>query len=77
MKRKRKIRGRFCEGIKAPRGEFDRRSFRWVRSGKAWLLIGCPIGRWKRGRCAVGTRAHVILKPSRGRCGRGQRSITK
>jgi hypothetical protein len=73
----RKITGRFCEYVAAPRRAFDPKSFRWKKSGKAWLLIGCKLGRYKGGACQVGTRAHVVLKPSRGTCPRGGRLIVK
>lgn len=74
-----KIRGRFCERTAASKRSFDRRSFRWVRRGRNWLLIGCPRGKWKprAQRCKVGTRAHKILKASRGSCAVGAHAITK
>jgi len=73
---KRKIRGSFCERSVAPRRRFDRRSFRWVRSGKNWVLIGCQKGKWKRGRCSIGTRAVKVLAKSAGACAVGRR-VTK
>lgn len=75
---KKKIVGRFCEVVKVRRRAFDPRSFRWKKSGSAWILVGCPLGRWRSGRCAAGTRAHVVLEPQRGRrCRRGARQIEK
>lgn len=38
-------------------------SFRRVRSGKALVTVCCPKGKWKRGRCTVGTRAVGLDKP--------------
>lgn len=40
-------------------------SFRTIRSGKVKIVICCPKGKWRRGRCAVGTRAQSILRPRR------------
>lgn len=62
-RRRKKIRGSYCERAEAPKSRFDKRSFRWVRKGKNWLLIGCPRGEWnsRTSRCAVGTRAHKLL----------------
>ncbi len=76
-----KIRGSFCERTEAPRSAIDRRSLRWVKSGTAWILVGCPIGAWmpRAGRCKVGTRAHKVLSPSPSgeRCPVGGRRVTK
>jgi len=58
----------FCEVQAAPRATFAPQSFRWIRSGKARVLIGCPKGEWKRNRCAVGTRAYKVLVPTKGTC---------
>ena len=69
-----KIVGRFCRRVVAPKSVFDRRSFRWKKSGRAWVLVGCPRGRWnaKTDRCSVGTRAHEVLVRSTGRCSAGR-----
>jgi len=72
----RKIQGTFCERVVTPKRAFAPRSFRWKRSGKAWVMIGCPLGKWRNGSCSAGTKAHVILVPG-GRCGRGERRIDK
>ncbi len=58
-----KIKGQFCERTVKPKGAFDRRSFRYKQSGKSWLLIGCPKGKYqpRKGTCSVGTQAHKIL----------------
>lgn len=78
MTGKRKIVGRFCETVKVRRRAFDPRSFRWAQSGSAWVLVGCPLGRWRGGRCQVGMRAHVILKTEKSRrCARGARFVEK
>lgn len=71
-----KIRGRFCERIVTPKRAFDRRSFRWKKSGRAWVLVGCPRGKWRGESCGVGTKAHVVLVRARGRCTIG-RAIRK
>lgn len=70
------MRGSFCERREAPKGRFDRRSFRWKKSGRAFVLVGCPRGEWnaRAGRCKVGTRAYKILAPApRGRCPTGRK----
>jgi hypothetical protein len=67
----RKIKGSFCERTPAPKSAFDKRSFRWKKSGRAWVLVGCPKGRWRKNRCAVGTKAHKVLAPAKGRSKRG------
>jgi hypothetical protein len=71
-----RMKGSFCERTEAPRKRFDDRSFRWVKRGKTWLLIGCPAGKWSpsKKRCRVGTRAHKVLVPApRGRCKIGRK----
>jgi hypothetical protein len=80
MARKRKIKGAFCEEKLAVKTDFDKRSFRYKKSGKAWVLIGCPKGKWnaRTSHCKVGTRAHKVLAPARGRaCPVGTERITK
>ncbi len=78
----RKITGRFCERQVNPKSSFDKRSFRYKKSGKSWVLIGCPRGEWqpRNQRCKVGTRAYKVLRkvcPSC-RCTRkGEKQITK
>lgn len=71
--------GTYCERKVAAKKRFDRRSFRWKKSGKAWILIGCPKGAWKpkKQTCAVGTRAYAILSPTRGTCAEHERRIRK
>lgn len=48
-----------------PKSSFDKRSFRWIKSGDARILIGCPKGKWapRKQRCKVGTRAYEIVRP--------------
>lgn len=80
MARKRKMKGTFCEEKLASKGKFDKRSFRYKKSGKAWVLIACPKGKWnmKTQRCRVGTRAQKVLAPSHGRsCPVGSKRISK
>lgn len=59
--------GNFIRCQQAPKGDFDKRSFRTIIRGKNRIVIGCPKGKWsaKRNRCKVGTRAQTILKPIR------------
>jgi hypothetical protein len=79
-KRKRKIKGTYCEERLAPKTAFDPRSFRYKRSGKAWLIVGCPKGQWdpRAQLCKVGTRAHKLLTPAKGkRCPVGAKRIQK
>ena len=70
-----RIKGSFCKTTKAPKSKFDRRSFRWKKSGKAYVLVGCKKGHWnaKSARCKTGTRAHEVLVPSTGSCRIGKR----
>ena len=60
-----------CEKKVAPKSEFDPRSFRWTKSGRGYILVGCPVGSWapRKARCRVGLRAHAIVTKSKGgRC---------
>jgi hypothetical protein len=80
MARKRKIKGKFCEEKVAVKTKFDKRSFRYKKSGKTWVIIGCPKGKWnaKAKRCKVGTRAHKLLAPRHGTsCPIGAKRIQK
>lgn len=65
-----KIRGSFCKVVKAPKTKFDKRSFRWRKSGKAWVLVGCMKGDWnaKKSKCVTGTKAHEVLVRASGSC---------
>lgn len=58
-----KIRGKFRERIVAPKSRFAKKSLRWKKSGRAWVMIGCPSGKYtaRSESCRVGTRAHVVL----------------
>lgn len=38
--RERKIKGQFCEERIALKTSFDKRSFRYKKSGKSWVIIG-------------------------------------
>lgn len=70
-----KIRGLFCKSVKSPKTAFDRRSFRWKKSGKAFVLVGCRKGDWsaKSKTCKTGTRAHEVLIRASGACRVGKR----
>lgn len=62
------------------KAKVDPRSFRWIFSGKAKVLIACPKSAWndRAKRCASGTRAYKILtKPKHGRCKAGAKKIQK
>ena len=74
-----KIRGSFCKRVVAPKTKFDKRSFRWKKSGKAFILVGCPKGKWQptKSKCATGTRAYEILVPASGKACRVGRKTKK
>jgi hypothetical protein len=50
----------FAKGI-------DRRSIRTIKRGKTRILVGCPKGKWKRGKCSVGTRGIEVIRGGRAR----------
>jgi len=69
-----KMSGTFCERSLAPKSRVAKKSFRWIKRGSNWLLVGCPRGKWsRRGRCKVGTLAVKILVKAHGRCRVGKR----
>lgn len=74
-----KMHGDFCEKQIASKSRFAKGSFRYKRSGRAWVLIGCPKGQWmtRGARCRVGTRAYKVLVPAAGGCPRGSKRIAK
>jgi hypothetical protein len=78
MATKKKIVGSFCKRTAHPKSSFDERSFRWKQSGRAWLLVGCPKGKWqpRNERCSVGTKAFEILSPAKigKRCSVGRKT---
>lgn len=43
-------------------------SQRWIKRGKTYLLIGCPVGKWnaRAQECKVGTFAIEKVKAKRG-----------
>ena len=48
----------------APPSKFDPKSFRTVSAkGGVKLVIGCPKGKFRKGKCAVGTRIQSKLVP--------------
>lgn len=55
-----KIHGCFCEKKLGKAGK----AFWWIKSGRSWVMITCPT-KTKRGKCPVGTRGYVKLKPCR------------
>lgn len=74
-----KIQGSFCERTVKPKRFFDRRSFRWVKSGQSWVLIGCPRGKFEpKGRVCTRykktRRGKECAEYSEGRCKVGTRA---
>lgn len=49
------------------RSRFDKRSFRTIKiGGRGKLLrVGCPKGKWRRGRCNVGIKSEGVLTPKK------------
>lgn len=79
-KTQRHMRGAYCEHTTAPKSLFDPRSFRYIQSGKSWLLIGCPKGKWaaRKAHCKVSTLSHKHFIPAKsGRCPIGGKVIRK
>lgn len=76
-----KIVGTFCEKAITPKKVFAPASFRWKKSGRAWLITGCEKSAWqpKKKRCKTGLKAYILLAPLKGkkRCARGQKRIKK
>ena len=52
------------ERVKDP-DYFDRRSFRTIRRGDHLIVVGCPKGKWKDGRCKVAMELQAILHPKK------------
>ena len=65
--KKRPSKSRYKHRKIAPKRKFDPRSIRTIKAGKrgAKLIIGCPMGKYAKGRCRVGTRAIAELKPKK------------
>ena len=65
--KKRPSKARYKHRKIAPKRKFDPRSIRTIKAGKrgAKLIIGCPMGKYAKGRCRVGTRAIAELKPKK------------
>lgn len=57
------VRGRYCRVRQRSPKSFARGSLRTVKRGGVRIVIGCPKGKFKRGRCSVGTKAQTILYP--------------
>jgi len=56
---KRYIRERMVEP-----GKFDPRSFRTIdpgRKGHTKLVVGCPKGKYEKGRCQVGMKTQAVI----------------
>lgn len=70
-----KMHGKFSECVQAPKSKFAPGSFRMVQTGKTWILVGCPVGKWAakkmavingrkvQGRCTAGMKPHKIFVP--------------
>lgn len=60
------VKGQKCEKRMGRKDEFG--SFAWKKSGKGYVLVGCPKGKLgKSGRCKVGLKAHaVVIRRKRG-----------
>ena len=61
------------------KSEFAKGSFRYIKRGSLYLLVGCPKGKWnkKTKRCRVGTRAFESMKATKkGRCPRDAVRVT-
>jgi hypothetical protein len=61
--------GKGCVQRVNPLSAFDKRSLRWVKSGRGRVLVGCPRGEYLDGACQVGLRAYEVVTPLR----RGQK----
>jgi len=70
-----KMSGVYCEKTLAPKSRVAKKSFRWIKRGRSWLLVGCRRGSFKRGRCRTGMLAVKILTRAHGRCSVGRRIV--
>lgn len=57
----------FCKRVEIPKGRFDPRSFRTIRTGKSLRTVACPRGAWdakapKGKQCRVGMKVQRVLK---------------
>jgi len=50
------------ERIKDP-DKFDKRSFRTIKRGDHLIVVACPKGKWKGGKCQVAMELQAILHP--------------
>jgi len=55
--------GRYCRQRVASPKKFARNSLRTITRGSVKIVVGCPKGKFKKGKCSVGTRAQTILRP--------------
>lgn len=63
MAKKCEVIGNFRRCRQAPPSRFDSRSLRTITRGSVKIIVGCPKGHFKKGRCKVGLRAQSILYP--------------
>ena len=54
-------RARYCRQRVLSPSRFARGSLRTIRRGKRTLIVGCPKGKFRQGRCSVGTRVQAVL----------------
>jgi len=52
------------ERIKDP-DYFDKKSFRTIKKGDHLIIVGCPKGKWKNGRCQAAMELQAILHPKK------------
>lgn len=58
----REVRGNKVRERKIHPLKCDRNSFRTLKRGRSQLIVCCPKGKWKRGRCSVGMKLQSIVK---------------
>lgn len=62
MPRMHKTKNFIRKRIESP-SKFDKNSFRTKEISKhTKIIVACPKGKFKRGKCAVGTRVQAILR---------------
>lgn len=63
MVKKCEVRGNYRRCRQESPKHFAPKSLRTITRGRVKIIVGCPKGRFKKGRCTVGTRAQSILYP--------------
>ena len=75
-----KIVGTFCEYQMAPYADFDSGSIRYKKSGKTWVMIGCPKGKWdpnKRWKFCRKVKGRRKCSWMVGKCGMGTKGYKR